>query len=64
MPLRRKATERPARIPETRASIPRYEVHEDNAAASAAGLADLCSEHNVREAVAESLTGGERWRCC
>ncbi|GAA1553181.1 hypothetical protein SAMN04489751_2884 [Brevibacterium sandarakinum] len=45
-------------------SIPGYEVHEDNAAAIAASLAALCSQHSVRLAVAESLTGGERWRCC
>ena len=58
MPLRRKATERPARVPETRVSIPGYEVHEDNAAAIAASLSELCSEHSVRVSVAESLTGG------
>lgn len=35
------------------------EVHENNAARIAAHLAALCSENDVRVAVAESLTGGK-----
>lgn len=35
-----------------------YEEHEDNAAAIAERLSELCREHNICVAVAESLTGG------
>src|SRR5699024_12344539 len=35
-----------------------FEQHENNAASIAERLSDFCTEHSLRVAVAESLTGG------